>query len=240
MNAILGMADLLWESRLSKIQRNYVKIFRNAGENLLLLINDILDLSKIEAGQIDFEEIDFNLEELFEEIGSIFAVRAQVKGISFCWYIHPDVPRLITGDPTRLRQVIVNLVGNSLKFTEKGTITFEADITEKKYLRFIVKDTGVGIPEEKLNSIFDTFSQADSSTTRNYGGTGLGLSICSRMVESMQGEFSYPVQKEKDPPSYLLSVRNSPYSRNRLFRLKTAQYFWSKMNQYAGTTYATA
>ncbi|NDV26074.1 AAA family ATPase [Desulfovibrio sp. JC010] len=187
MNAILGMADLLWESRLSKIQRNYVKIFKNAGENLLLLINDILDLSKIEAGQIDLEEIDFNLEELFEEIGSIFALRAQIKAIDFCWYISPDVPRLVTGDPTRLRQIIVNLVGNSLKFTEKGTITFEADITEGGYLRFMVKDTGVGIPVKKMNSIFDTFSQADSSTTRNYGGTGLGLSICSRMVESMHG-----------------------------------------------------
>ncbi len=97
MNAILGMADLLWESRLSKIQRNYVKIFRNAGENLLLLINDILDLSKIEAGQIDLEEIDFNLEELFEEIGSIFALRGQIKGVDFCWYIDPEVPRIITG-----------------------------------------------------------------------------------------------------------------------------------------------
>ncbi len=187
MNAILGMADLLWESRLSKTQRNYVKIFKNAGENLLLLINDILDLSKIEAGQIDLEKIDFNLEELFEDIGSIFALRAQIKKINFCWYIHPEVPRIITGDPTRLRQVIVNLVGNSLKFTEKGTITFEAAITERGYLRIIVKDTGVGIPIKKINSIFDTFSQADSSTTRNYGGTGLGLSICSRMVESMRG-----------------------------------------------------
>ncbi|NDV23966.1 AAA family ATPase [Desulfovibrio sp. JC022] len=218
MNAILGMADMLWESRLSKTQRNYVKIFRNAGENLLLLINDILDLSKIEAGQIDLEEIDFNLEELFEEIGSIFALRAQIKNINFCWYIDPDVPRIITGDPTRLRQIIVNLVGNSLKFTEKGTITFEAGITEAGYLRFMIKDTGVGIPKEKMNSIFDTFSQADSSTTRNFGGTGLGLSICSRMVESMHGGIfvssveekgsafvftisaEFPMQPEQSPP----------------------------------------
>ena len=218
MNAILGMADLLWESRLSKIQRNYVKIFKNAGENLLLLINDILDLSKIEAGQIDLENIDFNLEELFEEIGSIFALRAQIKGVDFCWYIDPEVPRIITGDPTRMRQIIVNLVGNSLKFTEKGTITFEAGLTEFGYLRIIVKDTGVGIPVKKMNSIFDTFSQADSSTTRNYGGTGLGLSICSRMVESMQGGIfvsstegdgaafaftvnaEFPIQPEFTPP----------------------------------------
>ncbi len=231
MNAILGMADLLWESRLSKIQRNYVKIFRNAGENLLLLINDILDLSKIEAGQITLEEIDFNLEELFEEIGSIFALRAQIKSIAFCWYIAPDVPRIITGDPTRIRQIIVNLVGNALKFTENGVITFEAGITEKGYLRILIKDTGVGIPEEKMNSIFDTFSQADSSTTRNFGGTGLGLSICTRMVVSMQGGIfvsstkgegstfaftisaTYPMQPEFSPPlkniAFLLIDRDS-------------------------------
>ncbi|WP_320006976.1 AAA family ATPase [Maridesulfovibrio sp.] len=218
MNAILGMADLLWESRLTKIQRNYVKIFRNAGENLLLLINDILDLSKIEAGQINLEEIDFNLEELFEEIGSIFALRAQIKKVDFCWYIAPEVPRIITGDPTRIRQILVNLVGNALKFTEAGLITFEADITEKGYLRILIKDTGIGIPEEKLNSIFETFSQADSSTTRHFGGTGLGLSICARMVESMQGGIfvsstkgegatfaftlnaAYPMQPETPPP----------------------------------------
>ncbi len=224
MNAILGMADMLWESRLSKAQRSYVKIFKNAGENLLLLINDILDLSKIEAGQINLEEIDFNLEELFEEVGSIFALRAQIKKINFCWYIHPDVPRIITGDPTRLRQVLVNLVGNSLKFTEKGFITFEAAVTEGGMLRVLIKDTGVGIPVEKMNSVFDTFSQADSSTTRNFGGTGLGLSICIRMVESMQGgvfvsseegkgsTFSftirpgYPMQPESELPLAGMSI----------------------------------
>ncbi len=187
MNAILGMADMLWESKLSKVQRNYVKLFRNAGENLLLLINDILDLSKIEAGQIILEEIDFNLEDLFEEIGSIFALRAQAKGISFCWHISSDLPRIITGDPTRIRQVIVNLVGNALKFTESGTITFEGALTEGGLLRILIRDTGVGIPVEKMNSVFDTFSQADSSTTRNFGGTGLGLSICTSMVSSMNG-----------------------------------------------------
>lgn len=197
MNAILGMADMLWESKLSKVQRNYVKLFRNAGENLLLLINDILDLSKIEAGQINLEKIDFNLEELFDEIGSIFALRAQAKNIYFCWYIAQDVPRIITGDPTRIRQVIVNLVGNALKFTESGTITFEAGLTEGGLLRILIRDSGVGIPEEKMNSIFDTFSQADSSTTRNFGGTGLGLSICTRMVSSMNGGIFVSSEKDK-------------------------------------------
>ncbi|WP_432738523.1 AAA family ATPase [Maridesulfovibrio sp. FT414] len=239
MNAILGMADMLWESKLNKAQRNYVKLFKNAGENLLLLINDILDLSKIEAGQINLEEIDFNIEELFEEVGSIFALRAQAKSIDFCWYLHPNVPRIITGDPTKLRQVLVNLVGNSLKFTENGTITFEADLTESSLLRILISDTGIGIPENKLNSIFDTFSQADSSTTRNFGGTGLGLSICNRMVESMQGgifvsseqgkgstfaftvRVGFPVQPEQEPPlegTSILLVDRESVSREFLFK----------------------
>ena len=190
MNAILGMAEMLWESKLSKVQRNYVKLFKNAGENLLILINDILDLSKIEAGQIDIEKIDFKLEDLFEEIGSIFALRAQSKKITFCWYLDPDIPQIVTGDPTRLRQVIVNLVGNSLKFTDTGTITFDAQLTDKGFLRILIKDSGVGIPPQKMNTIFDTFSQADSSTTRNFGGTGLGLSICNSMVKSMGEEYT--------------------------------------------------
>ncbi|WP_031481570.1 AAA family ATPase [Maridesulfovibrio frigidus] len=187
MNAILGMADMLWESRLSKAQRNYVNLFKNAGENLLLLINDILDLSKIEAGQITIENIEFNLEDLFEEIGSIFALRAQVKGIDLCWYIAPEVPKLIVGDPTRIRQIIVNLVGNALKFTDKGSVTYEAALTESGLVRVVIRDTGIGIPDSKMNPIFETFSQADSSTTRNFGGTGLGLSICMRMIKCMKG-----------------------------------------------------
>ena len=187
MNAILGMADMLWESRLSKAQRNYVNLFRNAGENLLLLINDILDLSKIEAGQITIEDIEFNLEELFEDIGSIFALRAQVKDIDLCWYIAPEVPEIVIGDPTRIRQIIVNLVGNALKFTDKGSVTYEASLTEKGLLRVVIRDTGIGIPDAKMNPIFETFSQADSSTTRNFGGTGLGLSICVRMIKCMGG-----------------------------------------------------
>ncbi|MBI9111989.1 AAA family ATPase [Maridesulfovibrio ferrireducens] len=197
MNAILGMADLLWESRLSKAQKNYVKIFKNAGENLLLLINDILDLSKIEAGQITLEKIDFELEDIFEEIGSIFALRAQSKGIDLSWYIAPELPKIINGDPTRIRQVLVNLVGNALKFTDQGSVTYEASITETGMLKIIIKDTGIGIPDSKMNQIFDTFSQADSSTTRTFGGTGLGLSICMQMVKCMGGGLFVSSQKDQ-------------------------------------------
>ncbi|SMF25834.1 AAA family ATPase [Desulfovibrio gilichinskyi] len=215
MNAILGMADMLWESRLSKTQRNYVKLFQNAGENLLLLINDILDLSKVEAGQLTIENVDFELEDLFEEIGSIFALRAQLKQIDLCWYIAPEVPKIISGDPTRIRQILVNLLGNGLKFTNEGAVTYEASLTESGMLRIVITDTGIGIPESKMNLIFDTFSQADSSTTRTFGGTGLGLPICVRMVECMGGglfvssqegkgssfaftmQLSFPAQQEK-------------------------------------------
>lgn len=187
MNAILGMADMLWESRLNKAQRNYVKLFKNAGDNLLLLINDILDLSKVEAGQLALENIDFELENLFEEIGSTFALRAQAKNIDLCWYIAPEVPRTANGDPVRIRQILVNLLGNALKFTDEGSVTCEASLTETGLLKIIITDTGIGIPAAKMNSIFDNFSQADSSTTRTFGGTGLGLSICVRIVECMGG-----------------------------------------------------
>ena len=197
MNAILGMADMLWESKLSKAQRNYVKLFKNAGENLLLLINDILDLSKVEAGQLTLENMDFELEDLFEEIGSIFALRAQLKNIDLCWYIAPGVPKIINGDPTRIRQILVNLLGNALKFTTEGIVTYEASLTETGLLKIIITDTGIGIPVSKMNHIFDTFSQADSSTTRTFGGTGLGLPICVQMVECMGGGLFVSSQEGK-------------------------------------------
>ncbi len=256
MNAILGMADMLWESRLSKAQRNYVNLFRNAGENLLLLINDILDLSKIEAGQITIEDIEFNLEDLFEEIGSIFALRAQVKDIDLCWYIGPEVPKIIIGDPTRIRQIIVNLVGNALKFTDNGSVTYEASLTESGLLRVIIRDTGIGIPNSKMNPIFDTFSQADSSTTRNFGGTGLGLSICMRMIKCMNGglfvssqegegssfaftmKLDFPEQEINTPPlddlSVLLIDKDSPsrtYLKQALNNLGATVQIATTMNE---------
>lgn len=187
MNAIIGMADLLWESRLSKMQREYVRVFKNAGHNLLTLINDILDLSKIESGQITLEEIDFDLETIFEEAGEIFAMRTQLNNVDFHWRIAPAVPRMLRGDPNRFRQVMLNLLGNAVKFTKSGSIQLDCDITENGFLRLLVRDTGPGIPPAKQNSIFESFSQADSSTTRTHGGTGLGLSISTKMAELMGG-----------------------------------------------------
>lgn len=187
MNAIIGMADMLWESRLTKVQRECVQVFKNAGQSLLALINDILDLSKIEAGQITLEEIDFDIETIFEEAGSIFAMRAQNNEVDLHWRVAPSVPRMLKGDPNRFRQIVLNLLGNAIKFTESGSVLVDCDITAKGLIRVIVRDTGPGIPVSQQNNIFGSFSQADSSTTRTHGGTGLGLSISAKMAELMGG-----------------------------------------------------
>ncbi len=204
MNAIIGMADLLWETELTQEQRQYVHVFRSAGENLLNLINDILDLSKVESGQLMLEAIDFDLNEIIEKLCEIMAIRAHAKGIELAYRIMPDVPAYLIGDPLRLRQIIVNLIGNAIKFTEKGEVIVTVKSEELKIksggeekpstlnsslitLNFSVKDTGIGIPPDKVNAVFEKFTQVDSSTTRKYGGTGLGLAISKRLVEMMGG-----------------------------------------------------
>ncbi|HJP18971.1 MAG: hypothetical protein CMD96_07070 [Gammaproteobacteria bacterium] len=191
LNAIIGMAELLKETVLETEQEKYVNIFNNAGENLLSIINDILDLSKIEAGHLELEKTPFDLEELIEITSEIMAFRAHEKGLELIASLAEEAPRGLIGDVTRLRQVIINLVGNSVKFTEKGDISIfvrpeRVDKNEVE-LVFSVKDTGIGIPPDKQKKIFENFSQADSSTTRKYGGTGLGLSISRRIVELMGG-----------------------------------------------------
>ncbi|MBN8734329.1 MAG: response regulator [Acidobacteria bacterium] len=189
MNAILGMADLLWESPLNADQRNYVQVFRRAGQNLLALINDILDLSKIESGQFALDRTDFDLAELVERTVEIIRPRCQQKQISLVADLQPEIPRHRVGDPLRLQQVLMNLVGNAVKFTERGEVRLT--VREGPYaneLTFAVADTGIGIPEDRLQSIFEDFTQADASTTRRYGGTGLGLGIAQRLVRFMGGE----------------------------------------------------
>jgi len=197
MNAILGMADLLWESPLSPEQKKYVKIFRNAGESLLDIINDILDISKIESGQIDLESIPFDLRELIERGCEMMALKAHEKELELLCRIGSDTPNYLVGDPVRLRQVLINLMGNAIKFTAKGEVVLEvahkdggqSDGDKKTVeLLFSVRDTGIGISKEKQTQIFESFTQADSSTTREYGGTGLGLTICRRLVEMMGGK----------------------------------------------------
>ena len=191
MNAIMGIADLLAKTPLSAEQDKYVQIFRRAGDNLLNLINDILDLSKVEASQLELERTGFSLNDLLEKVTEMVAVRAQEKGLALVCEIAPNVPTDLVGDPTRLRQVLLNLLGNAIKFTESGEVSLrvapDGDSSVPTALRFTVSDTGIGIPGEKLGRVFERFTQADSSTTRRFGGSGLGLTISKRLVELMGG-----------------------------------------------------
>jgi PAS domain S-box-containing protein len=194
LNAIMGIADLLSKTPLSPEQNEYVQTSRRAGENLLQLINDILDLSKVEASQLELERTGFSLTDLLEKVAEIVSVRASEKGLSLVCDISPDVPAHLVGDPTRLRQVLLNLLGNAIKFTEFGEValrvTSDAASPAPGALRFAVSDTGIGIPDEKLGAVFERFTQGDSSTTRRYGGSGLGLTISKRLVELMGGRIS--------------------------------------------------
>ena len=192
MNAIIGMADLLRETPLTPEQQKYVEISQGAGENLLGIINDILDLSKIEAGHIQLEIISFDLEELIEKTCEIMSLRALDKGVELVNHIPAEIPLDLIGDPSRLKQIIINLIGNAIKFTEEGEIVLSISLNGEHNgsveLLFSIADTGIGIPPDKLSIIFEKFTQADSSTTRKYGGTGLGLAISKRLIDLMGGK----------------------------------------------------
>ena len=190
MNVILGMADLLWQGELSTEQRRYVRAAREAGDHLLGVIDDVLDFSKIEAGYLEVEHLEFEVRELVEQTVDFLAVRAQRKGLELLCQIDPEVSASVLGDAHRLRQVLVNLISNAIKFTDVGSIVVKVDVDPgpcANLLRFMVIDSGVGIPQTKLVGIFDSFTQADASITRKHGGTGLGLAISSRLVEHMGG-----------------------------------------------------
>ena len=210
MNAIIGMAELLMETSLNPEQTKYVEVFKNAGDNLLNIINDILDLSKIEAGQTDITSANFNLEDLIEQTCEAMSLRANEKGLEFIYRIHPDIPVNVNGDPVRLRQVIVNLIGNAIKFTEKGEVVLEvredtaAPDPDQVRLLFSVRDSGIGIKREKLEAIFEKFTQADSSITRKYGGTGLGLAISKRLVDLMGGDLRVESEPGKGSRFYFV------------------------------------
>jgi signal transduction histidine kinase/HPt (histidine-containing phosphotransfer) domain-containing protein len=193
MNTILGMADLLWDTDLDTEQRQYVEVFRRAGAGLLLLINDILDLSKIEAGHLELERVEFDLEEVVDQAIELTAVKARAKGIALLSHFSPGVATSLIGDPNRLRQVLINLLGNAVKFTSSGEVVLTVGDHESGTpgrIEFSVSDTGIGIPPGKLETIFDDFTQADASTTRKYGGTGLGLGISRRLVDAMGGHLA--------------------------------------------------
>ena len=187
MNGILGMAALALDTGLNGEQREYIETLRASAQSLLTIINDILDFSKIEAGKMSFEKVEFRLSGVLAETVRTMALRAHEKGLDLICDIDPDVPDRVCGDPTRLRQVLVNLVGNAVKFTETGHVVLRVALTGGGMFQFSVTDTGIGIPGEKRKVIFEAFMQADGSTTRRYGGTGLGLAISGRLVEMMAG-----------------------------------------------------
>jgi len=201
MNGVMGMTNFLLETSLDDEQHDYAMTIKSSATLLLTIINDILDFSKLEAGKVVIETIDFDLDTLLSETASLLQSRAQEKNLSVVRVVPPGFPIFLRGDPTRLQQVLLNLLGNAIKFTESGGVSLEAGILDKTEtharFRLSVRDTGIGIREERLDSIFESFTQADSSTTRRYGGTGLGLTICRQLVELMDGKIGVESEEGK-------------------------------------------
>ena len=201
MNGVIGMTGLLFDTDLTEEQRGYAEVIRGSGDSLLTIISDILDFSKIEAGKVELETIDFDLRATVEAFAGALAIRAQEKNVEFNCLVHPEVPALLRGDPGRLRQVLTNLAGNAIKFTDEGEIAVLVDLVEEEdrhaVIRFSVRDTGIGIPKSKRTDLFSAFVQADGSTTRQYGGTGLGLAISKQLSELMGGEIGLESEEEK-------------------------------------------
>jgi len=192
MNAVIGLSDLCLRTDLSRKQHDYLSKIHGSAESLLGIINDILDFSKIEAGRLDIEEIEFEIDQVLENLATVAQVKTQEKGLEFLFKRDPSVPTVLIGDPLRLGQILINLTGNAVKFTDKGEILIDIELKEKLddevVLHFAVRDTGIGMTKEQQGKLFQSFSQADSSTTRKYGGTGLGLSISKQLVELMGGK----------------------------------------------------
>lgn len=192
MNGVMGMATLLADTPLNPEQQDYVASITSSADALLTIINDILDFSKVEAGKLNLERLDFDLHTTMENMNDVLGIRAREKGLEYVWLLEPNVPTQLVGDPGRLRQVIINLIGNAIKFTPKGSVDLQISLVSQTdneaIIRFDIRDTGIGISDDKLGTLFKPFTQVDTSTTRKYGGTGLGLSISKLLAELMGGQ----------------------------------------------------
>ncbi len=221
MNGVIGMTGLLLDTDLTEEQREYAEIVHTCGDQLLALINDILDFSKVEAGKMELEVLDFDLRVMAEETLDIFAHLAETKGLEFSCLINPEVPSLLRGDPGRIKQVLINLTNNAIKFTHQGEVEILATLVEETdsqaTIRFSVRDTGIGIPADRMDHLFEPFTQADVSTTRKYGGTGLGLAISKNLVEMMGGQIGLESEKGKGSTFWFTVVlARQPLNRRRV------------------------
>ncbi|MGA1824736.1 MAG: response regulator [bacterium] len=223
MNGVIGMSGLLMDTELTAEQRDYVETIKNSGDSLLAVINDILDFSKIESGKLDLEMIDFDLRIALEDMIDVLAIRAQEKGVELIFMIDAEVPSLVRGDPGRLRQIMINLIGNAIKFTHKGEILLHVKLEHeedaKVMIRCSVKDTGIGIPERKIKGLFQAFTQADPSTTRKYGGTGLGLAISKQLAELMGGHIGAESVKGKGSTFWFTAVLEKQKAREKTHQM---------------------
>ena len=227
MNGVLGMLQLLELSFLTPEQQKYVHTIRTGGESLLSIINEILDFSKVEAGKVELESVPLQIHPLLQSVADLLQTKAEEKGLSIFLDVHPDIPEILYGDVSRLRQVLINLIGNAIKFTEKGhihiTVESVGQSISQTQLYFQIRDTGIGIQPEQMTRLFQPFMQADASTTRKYGGTGLGLAISMGLVQMMGGDMGVQSQLGKGTNFYIMIPFELPPGQDQLHSLPRSQ-----------------